>query len=160
MEGGNAKDLVVADSRGTVSTTSVVGFHKAKRWKGVKILTPCEISWLFCGEVRFRFELSHISLSPSYQSLKARYSDMKFSIAVLALASTCVYAGRPQIKVRDGNFEGLDELDPSVSWEGASSSGDFDLTYGVEVSAQPTKDVASLPRNIWGKATTNVAGWG
>eukprot|EP00980_Cylindrotheca_fusiformis_P028494 scaffold22604_cov130-Cylindrotheca_fusiformis.AAC.16 len=87
---------------------------------------------------------------------------MKFSLLALAAIAGTAAAGKPQmtIKVRDGNFEGLDGLDPSVSWEGSSSSGDIDLTYGVEASAQPTTDLASLPRNIWGKASTNVAGWG
>jgi hypothetical protein len=51
-------------------------------------------------------------------------------------------------------------LDPTISWEGSSSSGDLDLTYGIEAAARPTTDIASLPRNVWGKASTNVAGWG
>jgi hypothetical protein len=87
---------------------------------------------------------------------------MKLSLAVLALASTCAYAGKPQlsISVRDGNFDGLDGLDPSISWEGSSSSGDLDLSYGIEAAARPTTDIASLPRNVWGKASTNLAGWG
>ena len=51
-------------------------------------------------------------------------------------------------------------MDPSLSWEGSSSSGDLDLTYGVDASAVPTTDLASLPRRIWGTASTNAAGWG
>jgi hypothetical protein len=51
-------------------------------------------------------------------------------------------------------------LDPSISWEGSSTSGDLDLSYGIEAAARPTTDIASLPRNVWGKASTNVAGWG
>jgi hypothetical protein len=51
-------------------------------------------------------------------------------------------------------------LDPTINWEGSSSSGDLDLSYGVEAAARPTADIASLPRNVWGKASTNVGGWG
>ena len=51
-------------------------------------------------------------------------------------------------------------MEPSISWEGSSKSGDLDLSYGIEADARPTTDIASLPRNIWGKASTNVAGWG
>jgi len=87
---------------------------------------------------------------------------MKLSIAVLALAASCAYAGKPKlsISVRDGNFDGLDGLDPTISWEGEANSGDVDLSYGIEAAARPTSDIASLPRNVWGKASTNVAGWG
>lgn len=87
---------------------------------------------------------------------------MKFSaIALFALFGTAA-AGRPSlsISVRDGNFDGLDGLDPTLSWEGSSSSGDMDLSYGVEASARPTADIASLPRKIWGKASTDISGWG
>ena len=62
--------------------------------------------------------------------------------------------------MRDGSFDGLDGLDPTLNWEGSASSGDVNLDYGVEASARPTTDIASLPRNIWGKASTNVGGWG
>jgi hypothetical protein len=36
----------------------------------------------------------------------------------------------------------------------------LDLSYGVKASARPTSDLASLPRSIWGKASTDVSGWG
>jgi len=65
-----------------------------------------------------------------------------------------------QISVRDGKFDGLDGLDPTISWENSASSGDLDLSYGVKASARPTTDLASLPRSIWGKASTDVSGWG
>lgn len=87
---------------------------------------------------------------------------MKFSLFALAAIVGTAAAGRPtlSISVRDGNFDGLDGLDPTINWEGSSSSGDVDLAYGIEASARPTTDIASLPRKIWGKASTNVAGWG
>lgn len=65
-----------------------------------------------------------------------------------------------QISVRDGKFDGLDGLDPQLSWENQGKAGDLDISYGVKASARPTTDIASLPRSIWGKANTDVAGWG
>jgi hypothetical protein len=65
-----------------------------------------------------------------------------------------------QIQVRDGKFDGLDGLDPTISWENSQRSGDLDLSYGIKAAARPTTDIASLPRSIWGKASTSVAGWG
>lgn len=67
---------------------------------------------------------------------------------------------RLQISVRDGSYDGLDGLDPTLTWEGSAKAGDMDLAYGVEAAARPTTDVASLPRKVWGTATTDVAGWG
>ena len=65
-----------------------------------------------------------------------------------------------QISVRDGSFDGLDGLDPTISWENSVKSGDLDLSYGIEAAARPTADIASLPRSIWGKAKTDISGWG
>lgn len=64
------------------------------------------------------------------------------------------------IKVRDGKFDGLDALDPTLSWSDSTKSGDLDLSYGIEASATPTSDLASLPRSVWGKASTEMSGWG
>ena len=36
----------------------------------------------------------------------------------------------------------------------------MDLSYGIKASARPTTDLASLPRSIWGKASTDISGWG
>lgn len=86
---------------------------------------------------------------------------MKFStfslLAILGVAS----AGRPQLSVTvtDGSFAGLDGLDPSISWSAESSSGDVDLEYGIDLAAKPTSDIASLPKKIWGKASTDIGGW-
>jgi len=87
---------------------------------------------------------------------------MKISaVALLALFGTAA-AGRPNlsISVRDGNFDGLDGLDPTISWENSGKTGDMDISYGVEASARPTSDIASLPRKVWGKASTDISGWG
>jgi hypothetical protein len=65
-----------------------------------------------------------------------------------------------QISVRDGNFDGLDGLDPTVSWESSGKAGDMDVSYGITAAARPTADIASLPRSIWGKASTDISGWG
>jgi len=79
-------------------------------------------------------------------------------LSILGLAA----AGKPQlsISVRDGNFDGLDGLDPTLKWEAANNAGDVELSYGIEAAARPTTDIASLPRSIWGKARTDVSGWG
>lgn len=54
----------------------------------------------------------------------------------------------------------MDGLDPTLKWEGSANSGDLTLDYGIEAAARPTTDIASLPRNVWGKASTNLSGWG
>ena len=65
-----------------------------------------------------------------------------------------------QISVRDGKYDGLDVVDPVVSWQDSASAGDVDLAYGASASTRATTNLASLPRNVWGSASTNVAGWG
>jgi len=87
---------------------------------------------------------------------------MKLSSVALLAVIGCAAASKPQlsISVRDGKFDGLDGLDPTLRWSDSTRSGDIDLSYGIEASATPTSDLASLPRNIWGKASTDVSGWG
>jgi hypothetical protein len=87
---------------------------------------------------------------------------MKLSAVVIAAVAGTAAAGKPQlsISVRDGNFDGLDGLDPTLSWENSGRAGDLDISYGVESSVRPTTDIASLPRKVWGKASTDVSGWG
>lgn len=87
---------------------------------------------------------------------------MKLSaIAVLAVIGS-TSAARPAltINVQDGSFADIGGLDPSVSWSGSTAAGDINVDYGIEASAKPTTDIASLPKNIWGKASTDVSGWG
>ena len=64
-----------------------------------------------------------------------------------------------QISVRDGKYNGLDGLDPTISWEDSQKSGDLDISYGIKASAKPTSDIASLPKSIWGKISTDISGW-
>jgi len=87
---------------------------------------------------------------------------MKFTAITLLSILGAASAGAPKlsISVKDGSFDGIDGLDPTLKWEASSSTGDVDLSYGVEAAALPTTDVGSLPRSIWGKASTNVSGWG
>lgn len=87
---------------------------------------------------------------------------MKFSAIFLASVFGVAAAGKPQlsVSVRDGNFDGLDGLNPTLSWENSGSAGDLDISYGVEANARPTTDIASLPRSVWGKASTDISGWG
>jgi len=85
---------------------------------------------------------------------------MKFTL--FAVLATTALAARPNlsIQVRDGNFDGLDGLDPSLTWSSATTSGDYDLEVGVDVAARPTSDLASLPRSAWGKASRTFGAWG
>lgn len=88
---------------------------------------------------------------------------MKFSLLALAAVVASVDAiSRPSlsISVCDGSFDGVDGLDPTLKWSGASTAGDVDLEYGIEAAARPTTDIASLPRKVFGTLKTNVAGWG
>lgn len=87
---------------------------------------------------------------------------MKFSALALFAVVGVASAGRPNlsISVRDGKYDGIDGLDPTLTWENSASSGDVDISYGIEAAARPTTDIASLPRSVWGKASTAVSGWG
>ena len=38
-----------------------------------------------------------------------------------------IFLVTPQINVRDGNFADLGGLDPSLSWESSTKSGDVDI---------------------------------
>lgn len=90
---------------------------------------------------------------------------MKFTILALAAAlvgtASAGNVDRPIVSfvVKDGNHDGLEGLDPSLTWEGTTESGDIDITYGLEAAIRPTSDIASLPRSIWGKARTEVSGF-
>jgi len=46
-----------------------------------------------------------------------------------------------------------------LTWESSTTSGDIDLSYGIEAAARPTSDIASLPKSIWGKASLSSGGW-
>jgi len=87
---------------------------------------------------------------------------MKLSPLALLSVIGVAAANSPSlsISIKDGSYGGLDGLDPTLKWSDSTSSGDMDIEYGIESSATPTSDIASLPRNIWGKLTTDVSGWG
>jgi len=89
-------------------------------------------------------------------------TTMKTSIAALFIVLGTASANLPQlsINVRDGNYADLGGLDPSLSWSSSTSAGDVDIEYGLEAEARPTTDIASLPKNVWGKASTSVGAWG
>lgn len=87
---------------------------------------------------------------------------MKLSaFALLAIASSAS-ASRPvlSIKVADGSHDSISGLDPTLSWSSTAAAGDIDIEYGIEAAATPTSDIASLPKNIWGKASGSVGEWG
>jgi len=87
---------------------------------------------------------------------------MKIStLAVLALIGA-VQAGRPELSmsVRDGSFDDIGGLDPTLSWSTSGTSGEYELEFGVEANVRPTTDIASLPKSYWGKASTDMGAWG
>lgn len=83
------------------------------------------------------------------------------AIALLTIIGTAA-AGSPQlsINVQDGSFADIGGLDPTLTWSDSTTAGDLDIEYGVEAAAKPTSDLASLPKKVWGKASTSVSGWG
>jgi len=89
---------------------------------------------------------------------------MKFTlIALAAVLASANAISKPSlsISVTDGNFDGVGGLDPTLTWSGSSAAGDnVDIEYGVEATAVPTTDIASLPKKIFGTLKTDVAGWG
>jgi len=87
---------------------------------------------------------------------------MKLSaIAILTVVGSAT-ANKPSltINIQDGSYADISGLDPTLSWSSSTSSGDVDVEYGIEASARPTSDIASLPKNVWGKASTSLNGWG
>jgi len=88
---------------------------------------------------------------------------MKLSaLALFSVICSANAGSKPSlsITVQDGQYDSLSGLDPTVSWSNTGAAGDLDIEYGIEASALPTSDIASLPKNIWGKASGTVAGWG
>jgi len=83
------------------------------------------------------------------------------AVALLAvLGSASANLPSLSIKVSDGNFADLGGLEPTLSWSAETKAGDVDITYGIEADARPSSDLASLPKNVWGKASTDIGGWG
>jgi len=87
---------------------------------------------------------------------------MKTSALALLAVIGSASANLPalSIKVSDGSFSDLGGLDPTLTWSSSGTAGDMDIAYGVEADARPTSDIASLPKTIWGSATTDVGAWG
>lgn len=54
----------------------------------------------------------------------------------------------------------MEGFDPTVTYGGSATAGDVDLEYGIEATVKPTTDIASLPKSVWGKASTSISGWG
>mmetsp|Transcript_25444 Transcript_25444/g.29474 ORF Transcript_25444/g.29474 Transcript_25444/m.29474 type:complete len:266 (-) Transcript_25444:4018-4815(-) len=64
------------------------------------------------------------------------------------------------ISIKDGSYAGVYGLDPTASWSNNNRVGDFDVGYGIETNIRATKDIASLPKNIWGKVSSKIGDWG
>jgi len=87
---------------------------------------------------------------------------MKTSALALLAVISSVNANLPSlsIKVSDGSFADLGGLEPTLSWSANAKAGDIDIEYGLEADARVSSDLASLPKNVWGKASTDIGGWG
>lgn len=87
---------------------------------------------------------------------------MKTSALALLAVIGSASANLPSlsIKVTDGSFTDLGGLEPTLSWSSSGKAGDVDIEYGVEADARLSSDLASLPKNVWGKASTDIGGWG
>lgn len=86
-----------------------------------------------------------------------------FANAVLILLFfPWINASKPQfaITVQDGTADSFGQFDPSMMWKGESKFGKVNFKFGTEFSIRPTLSLSSLPRNFWGMATREVAGWG
>lgn len=87
-----------------------------------------------------------------------------FQLAIILLIG-CGYvsAGSKQTtftaNVRDGHFDDMTGLDPSISWSLQENAGGCDIEMGVNIAVKPTKEIMSLPRSIWGKVSRNIEGW-
>jgi len=87
---------------------------------------------------------------------------MKLSAFALLAVVSAASASKPQlsISVKDGRSDALTGLDPTVSWSSSADAGDLVLDYGIESSVAATSDIASLPKNVWGKASGNIGEFG
>lgn len=80
------------------------------------------------------------------------------ALSILILSS----AGKPaeiSLNLKNGNFDGLKDLNPTLSCVGSNKEGDVEFTYGLDIALNPTKNIKSLPRTIWGKTKSNIGGW-
>lgn len=62
--------------------------------------------------------------------------------------------------MQDGQYSDAYGLDPTVSWSSSLEIGDVDIDCGIVADVRATKDVASLPKKIWGKISSQVGAWG
>lgn len=81
-------------------------------------------------------------------------------LAVIGSASAEIAMPSLTVSVKDGSFADLGGLEPTLKWSTAGKAGDLDIEYGLEADARPTSDIASLPKNIWGKASGDIGAWG
>ncbi len=65
-----------------------------------------------------------------------------------------------QITVRDGNYADVYGLKPTASWSNSNQAGNLDIEYGIKADVRVTKDIASLPKSLWGKVSSKFGPWG
>lgn len=85
---------------------------------------------------------------------------LSFALPVILLTFTGVNASRfiPSLSVdiKDGLYDGLECLQPKLTWESSSSFNDKDLKYGYAISANSKK---MIKKKIWGVFSIASGGW-
>jgi len=81
------------------------------------------------------------------------------SLATLGYASAGANKPSITVNVKDGHFDDVTGLDPSLTWSSSANAGGCDIEVGVDIAVKPTTDLQSLPRSIWGKVSRDVEGW-
>jgi len=81
-------------------------------------------------------------------------------LSFISLLSLVAAKSKVSINLQNGNFAGLEEgLNPILNFEGSSKEGDVEYAYGLNMALNPTKNIKSLPRSIWGKTKASIGGW-
>lgn len=87
-----------------------------------------------------------------------------FSIVLSSCLVSTALASVPlpklSVTVQDGKFSDIYGLNPTASWSNTNEVGELDIGYGIEADVRVTKDIASLPKKIWGKISSQVGAWG
>lgn len=94
-----------------------------------------------------------------HQPSLSLFGLLALSILILSSLSS---AGKPaeiSLNLKNGNFDGLKDLNPTLSCVGSNKEGDVEFTYGLDIALNPTKNIKSLPRTVWGKTKSNIGGW-
>jgi hypothetical protein len=99
---------------------------------------------------------------PYIKTIMAKFTSA-WVILLFSISNVSAGINTPQLSIslQNGNYGGLEGLDPSLSWSSSASAIGCDFEAGLETGVRPTLDIASLPKSIWGKIRRDIAGgWG